>query len=182
MQSEHHLIWLDLEMTGLDPDRHAIIEIATIITDSQIRPIAEGPVLAIRQEAHTLDAMEAWSRETHAKSGLLARVAASDISLKEAEMQTLEFVQRHCPEKKSPLCGNSIGHDRRFLARHMPTLHAYFHYRSIDVSTIKELVRRWYPGGALAPKKPAAHLALADIQESIAELTFYRTRYFISPP
>jgi len=180
-----YFVWLDLEMTGLDPERHAIIEIATVITDGQINIVAAGPDLAIAQSVEALRAMEAWSKRTHKKSGLLDRVQKEGLSLKEAEEQTLAFVRRYCGRKQSPLCGNSIGHDRRFLIKYMPTLHDYFHYRNIDVSTIKELVQRWYPKNSLPPKKKAVHRAMDDIQESISELLLYRVNYFkpsFSPP
>ena len=179
LQREENLVWLDLEMTGLDPDQCAIIEIATIITDSQLNILSEGPAIAIRQDAEKLRTMEKWSRDTHTKSGLLRRVEASTISTREAEEQTLEFVKHYCPERSSPLCGNSIGHDRRFLERYMPTLFAYFHYRNIDVSTLKELIGRWFSEGPSAPMKKGSHLALEDIRESINELIFYRDNYFI---
>ena len=169
-------------MTGLDPERHAIIEIATIITDDQINVVARGPDLAITQSAEVMRAMEAWSKKTHRKSGLIDRVRHDGVSLKEAEGQTLAFVRRYCGEKQSPLCGNSIGHDRRFLVKYMPALHDHFHYRNIDVSTIKELVQRWYPRGPSPLKKKAAHRAMDDIQESISELLFYRATYFKPSP
>lgn len=178
LQREENLVWLDLEMTGLDPNRCAIVEIATIITDSQLNILAEGPAIAIRQDPGKLSAMEKWSRDTHTKSGLLRRVEASNVSIDEAEKRTLEFIRHYCPEKTSPLCGNSIGHDRRFLERYMPALFDYFHYRNIDVSTVKELVRRWFPHGQAAPAKKGSHLALEDIRESINELLFYRETYF----
>jgi len=173
-----YFVWLDLEMTGLDPERYTIIEIATIITDDQINVVATGPDLAIAQSTEALRTMEAWSKKTHQKSGLIDRVRGEGVPLKEAEEQTLEFVRRYCSEKQSPLCGNSIWHDRRFLIKYMPTLHNHFHYRNIDVSTIKELVQRWYPQGASPLKKKAAHRAMDDIQESISELLFYRATYF----
>jgi oligoribonuclease len=179
MQSEDNLVWLDLEMTGLDPDKCTIIEIATVITDSELHVLAEGPSVAIRQDAEKLRTMEKWSRDTHTKSGLLRRVEASKISTREAEEQTLEFIKHFCPERVSPLCGNSIGHDRRFLERYMPNLFAYFHYRNIDVSTLKELIRRWFPHGPSPPMKKGSHLALEDIRESINEMIFYRDNYFI---
>ncbi len=172
-----YFVWLDLEMTGLDPEHHTIIEIATIITDDQINIVATGPDLAIAQSTEALRTMEAWSKKTHQKSGLLDRVREEGISMNEAEDQTLLFVRRYCGEKQSPLCGNSIGHDRRFLLKYMPTLHDYFHYRNIDVSTIKELVRGWYPQNP-SPQKKAAHRAMDDIQESISELLLYRATYF----
>ena len=183
-QSEHHLVWMDLEMTGLDPDRDAILEVATLVTDGNLDLIAEGPVLAIHQSEAILGAMDDWNREHHGASGLLARVRASTCTVSAAEAETLAFVQRFCPERTSPLCGNSIHQDRRFLVRYMPRLDAYLHYRNIDVSTVKELVRRWYPTGPQPPEKAHSHLALDDIRESIAELRFYRGHYFLSarPP
>ncbi len=177
-RSDDHLVWMDLEMTGLDPDRDTILEIATLITDNLLDVVAEGPVLAIHQRPHVLDAMDRWNREHHAASGLTERVLASSISMTEAEAQTLAFVQQYCPERTSPLCGNSIYQDRRFLARYMPAFDAYLHYRNIDVSTVKELVRRWYPHGPQPPEKKHSHLALDDIRESIAELRFYRQHFF----
>lgn len=178
-QNKAHLIWLDLEMTGLDPNKHTIVEIATIITDSHLNVLEEGPVLAIHQDQDTLQNMEKWSRDTHKKSGLYQRIEESSTTMAEAEQQTLHFVKRYCPKKKAPLCGNSIGHDRRFLERYMPTFFDFLHYRNVDVSTIKELVKRWYPKGPSAPAKAGSHLALNDIRESIAELQFYRDTYFI---
>src|SRR3990167_4948719 len=142
--SDKNLVWVDLEMTGLDPDRNAIIEIATLVTDGELNVLAEGPVLAIHQPEDVIAGMDAWCAEHHGKSGLTERVRASRTSLAEAEEETLAFIRRFVPEKTSPLCGNSVGHDRRFLIRHMPRLQAFFHYRNIDVSTLKELVKRWY--------------------------------------
>ncbi|HET6369738.1 MAG TPA: oligoribonuclease [Nitrospiria bacterium] len=176
-----NLIWLDLEMTGLEPEIHTILEIATLVTDSQLTVLAEGPTFAIRQEERVLEEMESWSRETHTRSGLLKRVEESKISMAEAEQQTLSFVEKYCPAGKSPLCGNSVGHDRRFLVRYMPTLHRYLHYRNIDVSTVKELIQRWYPSGLRPPEKKGSHLAMEDIRESVKELIFYREQYFIKP-
>lgn len=181
LQSDANLIWLDLEMTGLDPNCHTIVEIATIITDSHLNVLAEGPAPAIHHDKKTLDGMETWSRETHTKSGLFKRIESSTVSLVEAEDATLAFVRQYVSEKKSPLCGNSIGHDRRFLERYMPRLFAYLHYRNIDVSTVKELVRRWYPNGPTLPIKKGSHLAMEDIRESIRELVFYRQHYLRSP-
>jgi oligoribonuclease len=172
------LVWMDLEMSGLDPDRHTILEIATLVTDNALQIVAEGPVLAIHQPAALLDAMDDWNREHHGASGLSARVLASTLSMQDAEQRTLEFVMSHCPERASPLCGNSIHQDRRFLARYMPRLDAFLHYRNIDVSTVKELVRRWYPDSLQPPEKKHAHLALDDIRESIEELRFYRRHVF----
>jgi oligoribonuclease len=177
-RSDTHLVWMDLEMTGLDPDRDTIIEIATLITTNGLDVVAEGPVLAIRHSKDVLDAMDQWNREHHTASGLADRVLASSISMQDAEAQTLAFVKHYTAERLSPLCGNSIYQDRRFLARYMPALEAFLHYRNIDVSTVKELVRRWYPNGPQPPEKQHAHLALDDIRESIAELRFYREQYF----
>jgi len=176
--NDTHLVWMDMEMTGLDPERDTILEIATLITTNTLDVIAEGPMLAVRQPPEVLAAMDEWNREHHAASGLTQRVLASRITMSEAEEQTLTFVRQYCPEHTSPLCGNSIWQDRRFLARYMPKLEAYLHYRIIDVSTVKELVRRWYPKGPPPPEKKHAHLALDDIRESIAELRFYREHYF----
>jgi oligoribonuclease len=180
MQSDDHLVWVDLEMTGLDPEQNTILEIATLITDGALNILAEGPVLAIHQSAQVLDAMDQWNRDHHGASGLTARALASTLSLAAAEAETLAFVRRYCPERTSPLCGNSIHQDRRFLVRYMPTFDAYLHYRNIDVSTVKELVRRWYPAGPSVPEKKHAHLALDDIRESIDELRFYRQHFFRS--
>jgi oligoribonuclease len=174
-----NLIWLDLEMTGLEPDLHTILEIATLVTDSQLTVLAEGPSIAIRQEGEVLEKMEPWSRETHTRSGLLKRVHESKVSMAEAERQTLSFIEKFCPQGRSPLCGNSVGHDRRFLVRYMPVLHRYLHYRNIDVSTVKELIQRWYPSGLRPPEKKGSHLALEDIRESVKELIFYRENYFV---
>jgi len=177
-RSDAHLVWMDLEMTGLDPDRDTILEIATLITTDTLDLVAEGPVLAIHQPAEVLDAMDAWNREHHGASGLTQRVLASTLTMPAAEAQTLAFVTQYVPERSSPLCGNSIWQDRRFVARYMPRLDAYLHYRVIDVSTVKELVRRWYPNATRPPEKKHAHLALDDIRESIDELRFYRQQFF----
>jgi len=177
-QSAANLVWIDLEMTGLDPDRDTILEIAALITNSELDPVAEGPVLAIHQPAEVLEAMDEWNREHHAASGLTQRVLSSRLSMAEAERRLLDFVKGYCPARTSPLCGNSVWQDRRFLARHMPAFEGYLHYRNIDVSTVKELVRRWYPDGPKAPEKKHSHLALDDIRESIEELRFYRRHYF----
>jgi oligoribonuclease len=173
------LVWMDLEMSGLDPDRETILEIATLITDAALTVVAEGPVIAIHQPDTVLAAMDDWNREHHAASGLTARVRASQVTMAEAEARSLAFVAAHCTARSSPLCGNSIHQDRRFLARYMPALDAHLHYRNIDVSTVKELVRRWYPNGPTAPEKQHAHLALDDIRESIAELRFYSQSYLL---
>jgi oligoribonuclease len=178
--SADHLIWIDLEMTGLDTDRDQIIEIATLITDKDLRALAEGPVVAIHQPETVLDHMDDWNKRQHLASGLLERVRASRIDPPEAERRTLEFLRRWVPAGASPMCGNSICQDRRFLHRLMPTLEAYFHYRHIDVSTIKELARRWLPEISRGIKKSGAHLALDDIRESVAELAFYRQHLFVN--
>jgi len=179
--SDFNLAWLDLEMTGLEPDRHTILEIATLVTDSQLRVLAEGPSLAIHQGESVLQDMEPWSRETHSRSGLLDRVRHSSLSMAEAEEHTLNFLKKFCPPGKSPLCGNSVGHDRRFLARYMSDLQRFLHYRNIDVSTLKELVNRWYVHGPKPPEKKGSHQALEDVRESVLELIFYRDHYFTKP-
>ena len=175
--SKDNLVWMDLEMTGLDPEIDTILEIATIITDGNLNIIAEGPNIVIHQPDAVLDGMDEWNTTHHGASGLTAKVRASRITMAEAEQQTLDFICLYVPERSSPLCGNSIHQDRRFLVPYMPELEAYVHYRNIDVSTIKELGRRWYPG-VKAPLKEAEHLALTDIRESIKELAFYRKNYF----
>jgi Oligoribonuclease (3''->5'' exoribonuclease) len=174
--SENNLIWIDLEMTGLDPDTHKIIEIATVVTDAQLNILAEGPVLAIHQPQSELDKMDDWCTRTHSQSGLVARVQQSDIDEQTAIEQTIAFLSQWVPSGASPICGNSVGQDRRFLYRHMPALERYFHYRTVDVSTLKELVRRWQPEVLNDFSKQGTHLALDDIRESIAELRFYRER------
>lgn len=177
-QNAENLVWIDLEMTGLEPDEHKIIEIASIITDKELNVLAEGPVLAIHQSEAELAKMDEWNVRTHTSSGLVARVQASTVSEEEAVAQTLAFLREWVPEQASPLCGNSIGQDRRFLVRHMPTLEAFFHYRNVDVSTVKELVRRWQPALLEQFTKKGNHQALDDIRESIAELQFYRETVF----
>ena len=177
-QHADNLVWIDLEMTGLEPDEHRIIEIASIVTDKDLTVLAEGPVLAIHQSEAELAKMDEWNVRTHTGSGLVDRVRASTVTEAEAVARTLEFLRQWVPEKTSPLCGNSIGQDRRFLVRHMPELEAFFHYRSIDVSTVKELVRRWQPALLEQFSKKGSHLALDDIRESIAELQFYREKVF----
>ncbi|MBK1617872.1 oligoribonuclease [Lamprobacter modestohalophilus] len=172
--NEDNLIWIDLEMTGLDPFRDQIIEIATLVTDSDLKVLAEGPVLAIRQPEHVLAAMDDWNQTHHAASGLLERVRNSREDERSAEVKTLAFLEAWCKAGASPLCGNSICQDRRFLARWMPRLESFFHYRNLDVSTVKILAQRWAPQVADAFKKEGAHLALSDIKESIAELAHYR--------
>jgi len=175
--SKNNLVWMDLEMTGLDPDQETIIEIATIITDSELNIVDEGPSLAIHQPDAMLDAMDEWNTTHHGSSGLTARVKASQINMAEAEAKTLDFIKQYVPEGVSPLCGNSVHQDRRFLVLYMASLENYLHYRNIDVSTIKELSRRWYPK-MRAPRKSGAHLALIDVRESIEELYWYRQHLF----
>jgi oligoribonuclease len=169
-----NLIWVDLEMTGLQPDADRIIEMAVLVTDSQLQLVAEGPVLVVHQPDEVLGAMDSWNKGTHAKSGLIERVRASTLSEAQAEAQILAFLARHVPANASPMCGNSICQDRRFLARWMPRLEGYFHYRNLDVSTLKELVRRWKPEAGKGFSKEGKHEALADILESIEELKYYR--------
>jgi len=176
----HNLIWIDLEMTGLDPDRDRIIEIATIVTDKELEVVATGPVIAVHQPEEVLGGMDAWNVEHHTRSGLVERVRASRSGEHEAEQATLAFLREHVPARTSPMCGNTICQDRRFLYRYMPDLEAYFHYRHVDVSTFKELARRWAPDVAASVKKDSAHQALADIEESIAELRHYRAHLFRS--
>lgn len=170
-----HLIWIDLEMTGLCPDSDVIIEIATIVTDKDLNILAEGPVMAISQPKSRLDAMDEWCKTTHGANGLVDRVLASDLTEVVAEQETIAFLEQWVPPRSSPMCGNSICQDRRFLAKHMPKLERFFHYRNLDVSTLKELARRWKPDILPGFTKSATHLALDDIRESINELRFYRT-------
>ena len=172
---------MDLEMTGLEPERHVIVEIATLVTDDDLEIVGEGPDLVVHQPAAALAEMDDFVRNMHTTSGLLPAIEASTISLEDAGAQTLAFIKEHVPDARSvPLCGNSIGTDRRFLAKYLPEIEEYLHYRSVDVSTIKELARRWYPGALSAlPRKATAHRALDDIRESIDELRFYRERLFI---
>ncbi|HAM36846.1 MAG TPA: oligoribonuclease [Elusimicrobia bacterium] len=178
MINDRNLVWLDLEMTGLYPDRDTILEIATVVTDSDLNCLDEGPCLAIHQTDEVLSRMDPWCVRQHGESGLTERVRRSTVTMADAQARSLEFVARWCPQGKAPLCGNTIGQDRRFLVRYMPLLHDFFHYRSIDVSTVKELVQRWYPGKKYAYEKTKQHEALADIRDSIAELAFYRKAVF----
>ena len=173
-RADENLIWIDLEMTGLFPETDRIIEIAVVVTDAQLNNRIEGPVFAIHQSDATLDAMDAWNKGTHGKSGLIDRVKASTVDEAQAEAAVIEFLKAYVPKGKSPMCGNSICQDRRFLARTMPKLEDYFHYRNLDVSTLKELAKRWKPGILEGFKKAQAHTALADITESIDELVYYR--------
>jgi oligoribonuclease len=179
--SDQNLVWIDLEMTGLVPERDRIIEIAVVVTDAQLGRRTEGPVLAIHQSDDTLAAMDAWNTGTHGKSGLTERVRASRVDEAEAERQVIEFLQGYVKKNASPMCGNTICQDRRFLAVTMPRLEAFFHYRNLDVSTLKELARRWRPELLAGFRKAQAHTALADIHESIDELAYYRAEFLRAP-
>jgi oligoribonuclease len=176
-QDANYLVWLDMEMSGLDPARDRILEVATVVTDAQLGTVAEGPVLVVHQPDDVLDAMDDWNKTTHARSGLVDRVRASQLGEGGAEERMLAFLAQHVPAKASPMCGNSICQDRRFLARWMPRLEAFFHYRNLDVSTLKELARRWKPALARGVAKQGRHEALADIYESIEELKYYREHF-----
>jgi oligoribonuclease len=178
MNAADRLVWIDLEMTGLDPERDRIIEIATVVTDSALEVVAEGPVIAIHQPQAQLELMDDWNRSTHGASGLLARVRESRVGEAEAASRTLAFLAGHAAAGASPMCGNSVCQDRRFLARHMPELERFFHYRNLDVSTLKELARRWAPAVLAGVRKKSSHLALDDIRESIEELRHYRAQLF----
>ena len=173
-QDQNNLIWIDMEMTGLVPESDRIIEVAIVVTDGNLNTIAEGPVLVVHQPDAVLDAMDSWNKSTHKKSGLIDKVKASTLTDTDVESQMVEFLKLHVPASTSPMCGNSICQDRRFLARWMPALEDYFHYRNLDVSTLKELVRRWKPEVAKGMAKHNKHEALADILESIEELKYYR--------
>jgi oligoribonuclease len=175
--NEMNLVWVDMEMTGLEPDTDRIIEVAVVVTDMHLNILAEGPVFAIHQSDETLDKMDAWNKGTHGRSGLIDRVKASTVSEEDAEAALIAFLKNFVPAGKSPMCGNTICQDRRFMARGMPKLEAFFHYRNLDVSTLKELCRRWKPELASGFKKHQKHTALADIVESIEELRYYREHF-----
>jgi oligoribonuclease len=179
-QNSNNLIWVDMEMTGLNPDSDRIIEVALVITDSQLNTIAEGPVLVVHQPDAVLDSMDKWNKSTHSKSGLIGKIKASRLSEPDVEAQMLEFLKQHVPAGVSPMCGNSICQDRRFMVRTMPQLEAYFHYRNLDVSTLKELAKRWKPEIAAGFTKDSKHEALSDIYDSIAELKHYRQHFIIA--
>ncbi|HKU69789.1 MAG TPA: oligoribonuclease [Burkholderiales bacterium] len=176
-QDPGNLIWIDMEMSGLNPDSDKVLELAVIITDSQLNTVAESPVLVVHQPDSVLDVMDDWNKSTHAKSGLVGKVKASMLSEAQAEAQMIAFLAQHVPNGISPMCGNSVHQDRRFLARHMPALEAYFLYRNLDVSTLKELAKRWKPAIMAGLTKHGKHEALADIQESIEELKYYREHF-----
>lgn len=176
-QDSNCLIWLDMEMSGLSPERDRILEVALVITDSELNTLAEAPVLVLHQDDSVLDNMDDWNKSTHAKSGLIEKVKASTLNEADVEVRMLEFLQTYVPPNISPMCGNSICQDRRFLSIHMPILEAYFHYRNLDVSTLKELAKRWKPEVAAGLKKHGKHEALADIYESIEELKYYRENF-----
>lgn len=178
-QDANHLIWIDMEMSGLNPDTDKILEIALVVTDPNLGTVAEAPVLVVRQPDAVLDAMDEWNKSTHTKSGLIGKVKASNLTEADAEAQMLAFLGQHVPAKVSPMCGNSICQDRRFLARHMPQLEAYFHYRNLDVSTLKELMKRWKPELATGLTKHGKHEALADVYESIEEMKYYREHFIM---
>ena len=175
--SDQNLVWIDLEMTGLSPERDRIIEIAVVVTDAQLGCRTEGPVFAVHQSDATLDAMDAWNKGTHGRSGLIDKVKASTVTEADAEQALLDFLSKYAPKGTVPMCGNTIGQDRRFLVKYMPRLEAYFHYRNLDVSTLKELAKRWRPDVHGAFRKQQKHTALADVHESIDELVHYRTHF-----
>lgn len=177
VQNEFNLVWVDMEMTGLEPDTDRIIEVAVVVTDMHLNVLAEGPVFAIHQSDETLDKMDAWNKGTHGRSGLIDRVKASTVMEAQAEEELIAFMKQWVPKGKAPMCGNTIGQDRRFMVRYMPKLEAFFHYRNIDVSTLKELCKRWKPEIVAGFKKHQKHTALADIIESIEELKYYREHF-----
>lgn len=176
-KSDQNLVWLDCEMSGLDPEKERLLEIAVVVTGPDLTPRIDGPVLVIHQSDELLDAMDAWNKGTHGRSGLIDKVKASTLDEFTAEQQLIEFIARYIPKSGSPMCGNTIGQDRRFLVKYMPRLEAYFHYRNLDVSTLKELAKRWKPAAYNAFKKQQAHTALADVHESIEELAHYRETF-----
>ena len=176
-KSDQNLVWLDCEMTGLDPEKERLIEIAVVVTGPDLTPRIDGPVIVIHQDDAVLEAMDSWNKGTHGRSGLIDKVKASSVDEAEAEAQLLAFISRYIPKQGSPMCGNTIGQDRRFLVKFMPRLEAYFHYRNLDVSTLKELAKRWKPAAYSAFKKQQAHTALADVHESIEELAHYRETF-----
>lgn len=180
-QDPNRLVWVDMEMTGLEPDRDRVLEIAVIVTDADLAIVAEGPVLVVHQSDEVLDGMDDWNKSTHGKSGLIDRVRASVTDEAEVERQLLAFLDQYLPARSSPMCGNSIGQDRRFMVRYMPALENWFHYRNLDVSTLKELAKRWNPAVFAGLKKQGAHTALADIRESIDELRYYRDTFLRLP-
>lgn len=175
---KHNMVWMDLEMTGLDPEKEGIIEIATIITDGELNILEEGPNIIVHQPPRLLKAMDEWNTTQHTKSGLVEQVKKSKVSVRDAELETLKFISKYCYPQKAPLCGNAIHHDRRFVIKYMKELNAFLHYRNVDVSTIKAIVDRWYPKSKDLPKKKENHRALDDVRESIEELRFYRKAYF----
>lgn len=181
MFSNHNLIWIDLEMTGLNPDQDTIIEIATLVTNSDLQIIAQGPIMAIHQPDEIMQTMDEWNTRQHGKSGLTQRVRQSSVTLAQATTETIIFLSEHVKAGQSPMCGNSICQDRRFLARHMPELERFFHYRNLDVSTIKELAKRWRPDILAGVQKQGSHLAMDDIKDSIMELHHYREHFFKMP-
>jgi oligoribonuclease len=172
------LVWIDLEMTGLNPEKHQVLEIASLVTDGNLKLVAEGPNLVIHHSKAILESMDPWSEKQHAKSGLTARVKESLTGLEEAEQATLNFMKQYCKANVAPLCGNTVHHDRRFLVKYMPSIHEFLHYRHVDVSTVKDIVARWYPNEKAFGKKKDSHRALQDIRESVEELRFYRERFF----
>ncbi len=176
-QNALNLLWIDMEMSGLLPETDRVLEVAIVVTDAELNTVAEAPVLVVHQPDAVLDGMDSWNKGTHGKSGLIDRVKASTLDEAAVEAQMLAFIRQHVPERTSPMCGNSICQDRRFLARHMPKLEAFFHYRNLDVSTLKELAKRWRPGLAEGFKKSSKHEALADIYESIEEMKYYREHF-----
>jgi oligoribonuclease len=180
-RSDQNLIWIDCEMTGLDPEVDRLIEIAVIVTGPTLEPRLEGPVLVIHQSDEQLDKMDAWNKGTHGRSGLIDKVKASSVTEAQAEQQILEFVAKYAPKNSTPMCGNTIGQDRRFLVKYMPRLEAFFHYRNLDVSTLKELAKRWNPAVYASFRKQQKHTALADVHESIEELAHYRAGFLRLP-